>query len=109
MQIRSVGGAMNRVPADETAFAHRNSEVLIISPTFTKPDASPEAIQDGLTPWRAIEAFGNGAYISFFSQGTREEMEAGYPPATLKRLAKVKHQYDPENVFNQNFNIKPAA
>lgn len=100
---------MNRVSADDTAFAHRDSEALIIAPTFVKPDDTPETIQTALKPWQTIAAFGKGAYVSFFSQDTQEELEAGYPPAILKRLAKIKYRYDPENVFNQNFNIKPKA
>jgi FAD/FMN-containing dehydrogenase len=30
------------------------------------------------------------------------------PPETLDRLRKLKAQYDPDNVFNQNFAIPPA-
>ena len=32
-----------------------------------------------------------------------------YPPATYERLAEVKRDYDPDNVFAHNLNIEPAA
>jgi FAD/FMN-containing dehydrogenase len=108
LQIRSVGGAMNRVAPDATAFAHRDSEVMIVSPTFVAPTATAEETEKALHIWRKIAAFSHGAYINFFSENTGAELRAAYPPQTLERLAKVKKQYDPQNVFHYNFNIVPA-
>jgi FAD/FMN-containing dehydrogenase len=107
-QIRSLGGAMNRVAPDATAFAHRASEVLVVAPQFFPANATEEVIQQGLQPWRDIATTSNGAYINFFSQATEREVNSAYPEATYKKLAAVKKTYDPHNVFNQNINIKPA-
>lgn len=107
LQIRSLGGAMNRVDPNTTAFAHRNNEVLIVAPTFLAPDANEATINQALTPWRTIEAFSNGAYCSFCSDDTEKAIAAAYPEPTYKKLARIKKQYDPENIFNQNYNIKP--
>ena len=30
-----------------------------------------------------------------------------YPPATMARLAAIKHEWDPGNVFCRNHNVKP--
>ncbi len=108
LQIRSVGGAMNRVAADATAFAHRDSEVLIIAPVFVPSNASEDEIAAALKPWRDIAAFGKGAYSNFFSEASDTEVTATYPPATYDRLAAIKKTYDPENVFSQNLNVRPA-
>lgn len=105
LQIRSVGGAMNRVPAGETAFAHRDSEALIICPRFVAPTATETEIRTALEPWQAIGAFGSGSYGNFFSEITAENTKAAFPAETYQRLLKVKQQYDPENIFNQNCNI----
>lgn len=107
-QIRSVGGAMNRVASDATAFAHRDSEILVVAPQFFPVDAAEETIQQGLQTWRDIAATSNGAYINFFSRVGEREVNAAYPDATYKKLATIKKTYDPRNVFNQNINIKPA-
>jgi FAD/FMN-containing dehydrogenase len=106
LQIRSVGGAMNRVSADATAFAHRDSEVLLILPAFVQPGATKADRQKALEPWQQIASFGRGAYINFLSEHD-ENMDIMYPKATHERLGKVKRQYDPTNVFSQNYNIKP--
>jgi FAD/FMN-containing dehydrogenase len=108
LQIRSVGGAMNRVPADATAFAHRDSEILIVCPVFVASNATAQEIEVALRPWHKIVTFGKGAYVNFFSEITPLQVEAAYPPATYRKLARLKTKYDPQNVFNQNLNIKPA-
>lgn len=106
-QLRSVGGSMNRVAPDATAFAHRGSEVLVVSPHFFPADATEEVIQRGLASWRDIAASSNGAYVNFLSRATAQEISSAYPAATYKKLARVKKTYDPDNIFNQNLNITP--
>jgi FAD/FMN-containing dehydrogenase len=108
LQIRYVGGAMKRVPAHATAFAHRTSEALLVPAIFMPKEASEDEIESALTPWRAVAPYASGAYINFFSTATGEEVAACYPHSTLDRLSGIKREFDPENVFNQNFNVTPA-
>lgn len=107
LQIRSVGGAMNDVAADATAFAHRDSEMLIVGPVFMSSTATDDEIDAALEPWRKIAAYGKGAYPNFFSEATDVQSHASYPTATYQKLAHLKAEYDPQNIFNQNINIKP--
>ena len=37
-----------------------------------------------------------------------EQVEAAFPPATLARLRGLKRRFDPDNVFRDNANIRPA-
>lgn len=108
LQIRSVGGAMKRVAPESTAFPHRNREALFISATFLPPDVSQSDIQKAMIPWNSIAPYTKGAYVNFFSEATEKEVSAVYPKATYERLSKVKSRYDPENIFNQNYNVMPA-
>lgn len=108
LQIRSIGGAMNRISADATAFAHRTNEVFVVSPSFMPPTATEDELQQTPTSWQAIERFTVGAYHNFFSvKNGSQSCELAFPPATLKKLRTIKQNYDPTNFFNQNCNISP--
>lgn len=108
LQIRSLGGAMAKVDPDATAFAHRDSEVLLMSPAFLSPNASDEDITKALEPWLMITDKCDSAYCNFLSTATVSDIYHIYPPKTYERLVRIKKKYDPENIFNQNYNIKPA-
>jgi len=51
----------------------------------------------------------NGAFLNFLSDASEASVAAAYPSATYARLARIKATYDPDNIFNHNQNIKPAA
>ncbi len=108
LQIRYLGGALGRVPVGATAFAHRNSEAMLVPAIFLPKETSDVEIESALTPWRAIEPFACGAYINFLSTDTGTEIAACYPQATLERLSRIKREFDPGNIFNRNFNVKPV-
>ncbi len=109
-QIRSLGGAMARVSPQATAFAHRESEALVIVPAFA-PVSAPEeqAQQVRQAAWGPLAALSSGAYVNFLSDASQTSVAAAYPDETYARLASIKATYDPDNIFNQNQNIKPVA
>jgi hypothetical protein len=110
VQIRSLGGAMARVSSQATAFAHRESEALVVVPVFVPADAPEEqADQIRRAAWRPLEALSSGAYVNFLSDTSEASVAAAYPSATYARLASIKASYDPDNVFKMNQNIKPTA
>jgi FAD/FMN-containing dehydrogenase len=110
VQIRALGGAMSRVPADATAFAHRNRRFMVnIAALYARPEES-EVYQ----PWVAALAaeFEQGepaAYMGFLGDEGESRVREAYPKATWDRLAEVKRRYDPTNLFRLNQNIPPAA
>jgi hypothetical protein len=108
-QIRALGGAMARVGEQETAFAHRTCEALVVMTAFAPKNATEQQAQDvRRSAWHPLESLANGAYVNFLSDTSEASVATAYPSSTYARLANIKAKYDPENVFNQNLNIKPA-
>ncbi|MGW4957594.1 FAD-binding oxidoreductase [Nonomuraea sp. NPDC004186] len=105
--VRSVGGAVSRVPADATAYAHRQAELMFVTTTLG-PEPVVEAARPALEAiWARLAPHANGAYANFLASATEEDVAAVYPAGTYERLAAVKRQYDPGNLFAHNHNIRP--
>ena len=108
-EIRVLGGAMARVPADATAFAHRHSRVMInVAALYARPP-SARSMPRGSAAFRRAHDGDPGAYAGLLADEGEERVRAAYPGATWERLAAVKATYDPDNVFRLNQNIPPAA
>jgi hypothetical protein len=107
--VRSLGGAFGRVPADATAFAHRDAEAMVVGMVMLPGTATDAEVEQALVPWRAVAARGTGTYVNFQGSATAADLAAAYPPATYRRLAAVKRAYDPGNRFALNHNIRPAG
>jgi FAD/FMN-containing dehydrogenase len=105
-EIRVLGGALARVPADATAFAHRSRRIMINVVAMHDPGAAREqhlAWVRGLAD--ALDDGAPGAYVGFLSDEGEAGVRAAYPGETGERLAAVKAQYDPDNVFRHNHNV----
>jgi FAD/FMN-containing dehydrogenase len=110
VQLRPLGGAIARVAADATAYAHRERAIMFNVATMVGDVADLEAQQDWLTELATTIADGTpGAYVGFSITDDPEQVHAIYPGATYDRLAAVKRTYDPDNVFHRNHNVPPAA
>lgn len=109
VQLRVLGGAMARVPADATAFAHRNRRIMMnVAAAYedvgqaAEHDAWVAGLADALRHGEA------GVYVGFLgAEGAARTREA-YPGATWDRLSAIKARYDPHNLFRLNQNIPPA-
>lgn len=110
IQFRSLGGAVARVNPDDTAFANRDSEAIFWSAKMVPADSAPEVVEGVRQEiWNPLKPFAAGSYVNFLSDASGPSVAAAYPPATYERLAAAKAVYDPDNVFNQNHNIRPAV
>jgi FAD/FMN-containing dehydrogenase len=109
-QLRVLGGAVARVPADSTAFAHRSSRIMVNLVALyerTQDAATHEAWVDGFAA--AIRQSDGGVYVNFLTDEGPDRVRAAYPGPTWDRLREIKSRYDPSNVFRLNQNITPAA
>jgi len=105
--VRSLGGAVSRVPGDATAYAHRQAELMFVT-TAAGPKAVIEAARPVLEAlWSRLAPHVNGAYANFLASATEEDVASIYPAQTYKRLAAVKRRYDPSNLFSRNHNVRP--
>lgn len=109
VQIRVFGGAMGRVPADATAFAHRSAAVQVtIINGLTAPEAVPAALTWNRALYCAIAPRSSGVYVNFLEDEGGDRIRQAYPGNTYARLAEVKRRYDPSNVFHRNQNVRPG-
>ncbi len=100
------GGAVKRTGELDTAFPHRNAEImLVVVSGWADAVQDDEFIAASRAVYKAIEPHVGGYYdnINFDASGGA----GNYGPA-YERLSKIKGQYDAGNLFRLNSNIKPA-
>ncbi|MCW4041327.1 MAG: BBE domain-containing protein, partial [Candidatus Bathyarchaeota archaeon] len=107
-----LGGAVSRVEEDATAYSHRDAAYsLIINCAWSDPAEADTHIQWTRAFWNALQPYSSGgAYVNFQSRDEGEDrVIATYGTAKYKRLAALKHKYDPLNFFRLNQNITPIS
>ena len=104
------GGAIARL-GSATPMAQR--EALWVSHPFAmwEDPADDDRAIAWVREFRAnIAPFTNGGiYLNFIGDEGEERIRAAYGPASYDRLAAIKAEYDPDNVFHRNQNIRPAG
>ncbi len=104
------GGAVSRL-GDQTPMSQRDA-AWVSHPFAMWEDAADD---DRARAWvkdfrSAIAPFANGGvYLNFIGDEGEDRVKAAYGEDTYARLAAIKREYDPDNVFHRNQNIKPAA
>ena len=106
VQLRVLGGAAARVPADATAFAHRDKKLLVVAAAMY--NRAEERAEHDAWVTSAAAALGDPAsdpaYVGFLGDDP-EDLRRAYPEATLARLVDVKRRYDPGNLFSRTMNV----
>jgi len=108
VHIYPINGACHRVPADATAFSHRDATFATVIAGMWPDPAQNEAniawvrgYYDATAPYSE-----SGGYVNFMSGDDEDRVPANYG-ANYERLRDVKRKYDPGNLFHVNQNIKP--
>ncbi|HEX5825914.1 MAG TPA: FAD-binding oxidoreductase [Candidatus Limnocylindrales bacterium] len=106
-QIRVLGGAVSRIPAGATAFAHRESPVLVAALSQVMGDWDA-AVAETEAYHAQLAGGATGVYANFLGDEGEARARQAYPGPTYERLVRAKRRYDPDNVFHANQNIKPS-
>jgi FAD/FMN-containing dehydrogenase len=108
IEVLAMGGAINRVPVDATAFPNRDVAWLINVPAMWEAVEDTEAeIAWARRTYKALEPhMTDGKYINFMGEDEGGDSTGAYA-GTFERLRSVKRTYDPGNVFRLNQNISP--
>jgi FAD/FMN-containing dehydrogenase len=105
-----LGGAMARVPADATAFAHRGRRILVnVGAVYARAEDAPQHDKWVAGLAAALRRGDDGAYVNFLTNDGAARIHEAYPGPTFDRLAAIKRRYDPTNLFRLNHNIPPAG
>jgi FAD/FMN-containing dehydrogenase len=110
VELLALGGAIARVDSHATAFPFRQARWLINIPATWRDAADDEhEIAWARATYAAVKPYlSEGNYVNFMGDD-EDDTAAGAYGRTIERLARIKAVYDPDNVFQLNQNIKPAA
>lgn len=108
--IAQLGGAMERVPSDATAYPHRNTRfVMNVHTRWTEPSRDAPCVDWTRRLFRDTASYATGGvYVNFMPEDEGDRVAAAYGPNYL-RLAELKARWDPDNRFRVNQNIKPSV
>lgn len=108
-QFRVLGGAVQDVAADATAYSHRESRIMANAVIAVEDRAQlPQALArtEGLLDGLAQRG---GSYPGFLAANDPAARERVYSADAWAKLRRIKREYDPANLFSRNHNITPAV
>jgi FAD/FMN-containing dehydrogenase len=110
MHMYPIDGAAARVAGDATPFAYRNGGWAgVIVGVDPDPDQAAALTDWTKRYWEELHPESSGgAYVNFMMEEGADRVRSSYL-GNYDRLAAVKAQYDPENLFHVNQNIPPAG
>jgi FAD binding domain/Berberine and berberine like len=111
MHLYPIDGAVHDVAPEDTAWSRRDLRFAQVIYGVDPDPANAEAVTrwsgdyfDAVHPYTA-----GGAYLNFLMEdGGQERVRSTFGP-NYDRLARIKAQYDPDNTFRANQNIRPQA
>ena len=112
MGFLPMDGAVARVGASDTVWAHRDASHNIdttSSWSVTDPEVEAEHIAWNRAYWKEVEPFTKGGfYVNSLMDESQGQINSNYGQ-NYARMVDVKNQYDPDNFFRLNANVRPTA
>jgi FAD/FMN-containing dehydrogenase len=105
-----IGGQASRAKPDATAYAHRDAlYVMNVHARWDEPADDGKCISWARNVFDGTAQYATGGvYVNFLTEDETARIGAAYGP-NYDRLMQIKKKYDPQNLFRQNQNIKPAS
>lgn len=102
-------GAVARVDADATAFPHRREGYnFLVLGQWTQAADTEACIAWARETYRRMQPFfAPGRYVNYLDGDETGDPVAAAYSGNYRRLQRIKAQYDPENFFHMNQNIRP--
>jgi len=109
MHLYPIDGAAARVGADETAWTAREGGWVQVMVGVDPEPENRDLVRDWcVSYWDALHPYSaGGSYVNMMMEEGEDRVRATYG-ANYDRLAQVKAEYDPGNLFHVNQNIQPA-
>ena len=109
--IEQFGGAVARIGRDETAFDHRDAAYnLAIVGSWPDAGMNDAGIAWTRELWTALRPYARGVYVNYLGVGeSASRVKDAFGEEKYSRLAVLKREYDPANLFRFNQNIPPAS
>jgi len=110
-----LAGAYRDVADGDTAFGGPRDAKWLFNIAATAPPNMPELLAADRewvrSFWSALQPYaaGTGSYVNFIADADEDRVRASYGAEKYARLARIKAELDPENVFHKNANIRPAS
>jgi FAD/FMN-containing dehydrogenase len=102
-------GVAARVPMTATAYPLRGTGLSsLVAAEWNKPEARARAERWVAETGAALRPWARRAYVNYLPPSAAERIRAIYG-VNYPRLARIKTQYDPANLFRINQNIRPEA
>jgi FAD/FMN-containing dehydrogenase len=110
MHLYPINGAAHDVGPEDTAWAYRDAHWGTVYAGVDSDPANVDAIRDWSVSYQeALHPYSaGGAYVNMMMEEGQERVRASYR-GNYDRLARIKAEYDPDNVFRVNQNIEPEA
>lgn len=104
-----IDGALNEFEDDHSPVGNRDARyVLNIGGSWEQANEDKANVDWAREAWNDLKPFSTGGtYINFLTEDEGPERIEAALGSGLTRLAEVKKNWDPENVFRTNRNIKP--
>jgi len=107
--IAQLGGQVNRVARDATAYAHRDADfVMNVHGRWDTPAEDERCVAWSRKFYEATARWATGGvYVNFLTADEQQRTQAAYGK-NFERLSRIKARYDPQNLFRTNLNVAPA-